>query len=74
MGEQEGQTIGAILHTADGGATWQEQLSTPCVEYFGVKAVRRPQRLGDGNAGYLRTRDGGQQWENSRCRRACLPI
>jgi photosystem II stability/assembly factor-like uncharacterized protein len=64
MGEQEGQTIGAILHTTDGGATWQEQLSTPGVEYFGVKAVDARNAWVTGTPGrILRTRDGGQQWE-----------
>ncbi len=62
--EQEGQFTGTVLHTTDGGATWQEQLSTPGVDYFGVKAVDARNAWVTGTPGrILRTRDGGQQWE-----------
>lgn len=55
---------GTVMHTEDGGATWQVQLSTPGIEYFGVKAVDPLNAWVTGSPGtILRTRDGGQSWE-----------
>jgi photosystem II stability/assembly factor-like uncharacterized protein len=48
----------------DGGATWQVQLLTPGVEYFGSQAVDAQNAWVAGNPGViLRTRDGGKTWE-----------
>jgi len=62
--QQGDQNTGLVLHTADGGATWQVQLSTPGVDYFGVKAVDDFNAWVTGSPGkILRTRDGGLHWE-----------
>lgn len=56
--------FGAVYHTADGGRTWQPQLSGTTEQLFGVAFANRQTGWIVGRTGIiLHTRDGGNRWD-----------
>lgn len=66
VGAIENGTIvtGTIVHTGDGGATWQLQALIPGIRFGGVKAVDADHAWVTGEPGtILYTADGGATWQ-----------
>jgi photosystem II stability/assembly factor-like uncharacterized protein len=53
---------GLLLHSSDGGLSWQEHRGSPAGELSGVWAVDREHVFAAGKRGIAATADGGRQW------------
>jgi photosystem II stability/assembly factor-like uncharacterized protein len=58
-------SLGVIIHTTDGGATWVQQQSSARDDLYGVSFIDRSTGVVLGGSSILYTSDGGATWNNA---------
>jgi len=65
--ELSGTREGIILHTSDGGITWEEQLNVP-IMMSGLDFINEKEGWATGNNGTIKhTTNGGESWVTQNC-------